>query len=62
VCNAGWIEATGGTFGFYAEGSGRAVAQVMDAIDHERLGLAGRLSVRAVPFAELFHQLGFTAG
>jgi opine dehydrogenase len=62
VCNAGWIEATGGKFGFYAEGSGRAVAQVMDAIDHERLGLAGRLSVRAVPFAELFHQLGFTAG
>jgi opine dehydrogenase len=23
VCNAGWIEATGGKFGFYAEGSGR---------------------------------------
>jgi hypothetical protein len=34
VCNAGWIEATAGKFGFYAEGSGRAVAQVMDAIDH----------------------------
>jgi opine dehydrogenase len=62
VCNAGWIEATGGKFGFYAEGSGRAVAQVMDAIDHERLALAGRLGVRAAPFAELFHQLGFTTG
>ncbi len=34
----------------------------MDAIDHERLALAGRLGVRAVPFAELFHQLGFTTG
>ena len=62
VCNAGWIEATGGKFGFYAEGSGRAVARVMDAIDHERLALARALGVRAVPFAELFRQLGFTAG
>jgi opine dehydrogenase len=62
VCNAGWIEATAGKFGFYAEGSGPAVAQVMEAIDRERLALAGRLGVRAVPFAELFHQLGFTSG
>jgi opine dehydrogenase len=62
VCNAGWIEATKGKFGFYAEGSGRAVAQVMDAIDAERLALAARLGVRAVPFAELFRQLGFTTG
>jgi opine dehydrogenase len=62
VCNAGWIEATAGKFGFYAEGSGRAVARVMDAIDHERLALARALGVGAVPFAELFHQLGFTTG
>src|SRR5215831_15987548 len=62
ACNAGWIEATAGTFGFYAEGSGRAVAQVMDAIDRDRLALAGRLGVRAVPFPELFCQLGFTTG
>jgi opine dehydrogenase len=62
VCNAGWIEATAGKFGFYAEGTGPAVARVMDAIDHERLELARALGVRAVPFAELFHQLGFTAG
>jgi len=61
VCNAGWIEATAGKFGFYAEGSGRAVAQVMDAIDAERLALARALGVRAVPFTELFRQLGFTA-
>ena len=62
VCNAGWIQATGGKFGFYAEGTGPAVAQVMDAIDHERLALARSLGIRAVPFAELFHQLGFTTG
>jgi opine dehydrogenase len=62
VCNAGWIEATAGKFGFYAEGSGPAVTQVMEAIDHERLALARRLGVRAVPFAELFGELGFTTG
>ena len=62
VCNAGWIEATGGDFGFYAEGSGRAVARVIDAIDHERLALARRLGVRTAPFARLFAQLGFTDG
>src|SRR5262249_27064488 len=50
VCNAGWIEATAGTFGFYAEGGGPAVARVMDAIDRERLVLASPLGVRAVPF------------
>jgi opine dehydrogenase len=62
VCNAGWIEATAGNFGFYAEGNGRAVARVMDAIDRERLALARRLGVRATPFTNLFHQLGFTPG
>jgi hypothetical protein len=43
-------------------GGGRAVARVMDAIDAERLALARALGVRAVPFAELFRQVGFTAG
>ena len=62
VCNAGWIEATAGKFGFYADGGGPAVARVMDAIDAERLALACALGVRAVPFAEQFRQLGFTAG
>lgn len=62
VCNAGWIEATGGDFGFYAAGNGRAVARVIDGIDRERLALARRLGVPAAPFTELFHQLGFTPG
>ena len=60
VCNAGWIEATGGKFGFYAQGAGPAVTRVMDAIDAERLALARALGVRAIPFTELFGQLGFT--
>lgn len=61
VCNAGWIEATEGGFGFYADGNGPAVARVMDAVDRERLALAERLEVPAVPFVELFHRFGFTA-
>ena len=62
VCNTGWIQATGGKFGFYAQGSGPGVARVMDAIDAERLALARALGARAVPFAELFRQHGFTTG
>ena len=61
VCNAGWIEATDGGFGFYADGNGPAVARVMDAVNRERLALAERLEVPAVPFAELLHRYGFTA-
>ena len=60
VCNAGWIEATSGAFGFYAEGTTAAVARVMEAVDRERLALAKRLGVRAAPFPELFALLGFT--
>jgi opine dehydrogenase len=60
VCNAGWIEATSGEFGFYRDGTRAAVARVIEAIDHERIALAHRLDVPAVAFPELFHRLGFT--
>ena len=60
VCNAGWIEAKHGDFGFYAHGTTSAVASVIEALDAERLALADRLGVRADPFPELFAQLGFT--
>jgi opine dehydrogenase len=60
VCNAGWIQATGGDFGFYSDGAPPAVATVIDAIDDERLALAERLQVPAVPFAKLMYQLGFS--
>jgi opine dehydrogenase len=61
VCNAGWIEASGGSFGFYSDGTRAAVSSVIEALDAERLALAERLEVRAVPFVELFSQLGFVA-
>lgn len=59
VCNAGWIEATSGDFGFYSDGTRARVSSVIEALDEERLALAERLGVRAVPFVELFSQLGF---
>ena len=61
VCNAGWIDATAGDFGFYRDGTRVAVSRVIEAIDYERIALARALGVSADPFPELFHQLGFTA-
>jgi opine dehydrogenase len=60
ICNAGWIQATGGDFGFYSDGATPAVAAVIDGIDGERLALAERLQVPAVPFPELLYALGFS--
>ncbi|MBA3653621.1 MAG: NAD/NADP octopine/nopaline dehydrogenase family protein [Actinobacteria bacterium] len=60
VCNAGWIEASGGEFGFYRDGTRQAVAAVIEALDRERLAIADRLEVAAAPFVELFDGLGFT--
>ncbi|MGN6722679.1 MAG: NAD/NADP octopine/nopaline dehydrogenase family protein [Marmoricola sp.] len=59
ICNAGWIEATQGDFGFYSQGTGAAVSHVIDALDQERLALAVRLGVEAVPFPQLMNELGF---
>jgi opine dehydrogenase len=60
VCNAGWIEARGGDFGFYADATTPAVARVIEEIDRERLSIAERFEVRAEPFSDLFARLGFT--
>jgi opine dehydrogenase len=61
VTNASWIEATGGDFAVYAEGSGPGTCRVIEAVDAERLALAARLGVRALPFAELMLDGGFTS-
>lgn len=60
VCAAGWIEATGGDFPIYKEGSGPAVARVIEAVDSERLALADRLSVPTVSFVEFLAEAGYT--
>jgi opine dehydrogenase len=60
VANASWIEATGGDFCIYQEGTGPAVGRMMDEVDAERLALARRLHVPAVSFVDILRQAGFT--
>jgi opine dehydrogenase len=60
LMNAGWIEATGGSFLFYKEGITEAVGRVVSGIDAERLAVARALGVPARPFLEAFHAAGLT--
>jgi opine dehydrogenase len=47
ILNAGRIEDTHGDFEYYVEGVTPAVAQVLEAIDRERVAVAAALGVRA---------------
>jgi opine dehydrogenase len=60
ICNAGWLEHTGGNYLFYYEGTTPSVAQVIDAVDTERMAVAAALGVATKPFADIFCQLGYT--
>jgi opine dehydrogenase len=60
VCNAGWVEATGGNFPFYADGMSPAVARVTDEVDAERRALADRLGVPTISLVEALHRAGYT--
>ncbi len=56
--NIGWIERTGGEFRYYSEGVTPGVAAVMDAIDAERLAIAGAFGLDLPPFIDMFHAAG----
>lgn len=60
LCNAGRIEATGGDFRHYYDGITPGVGRLIDAVDRERLAVAGALGVSTMPFVELFHRMGYT--
>lgn len=60
VCNAGWIEATGGNFPIYRDGASPAVARLIEAIDAERMLLADRLGVPTVTLADHLRDAGYT--
>jgi opine dehydrogenase len=47
VLNAGRIEDTHGDFEYYVEGVTPAVASVLEAVDQERVNVAGALGIRA---------------
>jgi opine dehydrogenase len=60
VGNAGWIESTGGDFRIYREGSPPALSRLMEALDAERIALAGRLGVPTVTFVDYLRDAGYT--
>ncbi|MDR7574076.1 MAG: NAD/NADP octopine/nopaline dehydrogenase family protein [Armatimonadota bacterium] len=60
VCNAGWIEHTGGGFRYYLDGTTPAVARVIERVDGERLAILDQLGVPGVPFIDAFYEAGYT--
>ncbi len=60
LCNAGRVEATGGNFRHYYDGITPSVGRLIDAVDRERLKVAGALGAETMPFVELFYRMGYT--
>jgi len=58
--NAGWIEKTGGNFLWYRDGITPAVGAWVDAVDQERLQIAGALGLDRACFVDIFYQAGLT--
>jgi len=59
--NAGWIEATAGNFYFYREGITPAIANMIGAIDRERLEIVKKLGLPVLSFVQIFYQAGLTS-
>lgn len=60
ILNAGWIEHTGGSFHYYAEGNTAAVSRVIEALDTERLTIAAAVDAAVSPFIDAFYAGGAT--
>jgi opine dehydrogenase len=60
LANAGWIERRAGDFLFYSEGITPAVANVIAAVDAERLQIVKGLGLPPRSFVEIFYQAGLT--
>jgi opine dehydrogenase len=58
ILGAAWVEATGGDFRFYADGTTPGVARVMRALDGERLEVARALGHDLPPLAEEMALIG----
>lgn len=61
IANAGWIEKSNGDFYFYREGITPGVANLISAVDRERLRIVSTLGLPAVSFVEIFYQAGLTS-
>lgn len=62
VLNAARIESTRGDFQFYMEGITPAVAKILEAIDTERVAVAGALGIRAMTAREWLYVAYDAAG
>jgi opine dehydrogenase len=60
VCNAGWLEHTKGDYLFYYEGTTPSVGRVIDVLDAERMAVAAGAGIATRPFAQVFHEMGYT--
>ena len=60
LMNVGRIEATAGDYYHYYDGISPSVGRLIDALDAERLAVAGALGARATPLPEHFHRMGYT--
>lgn len=61
LMNAGWIEATGGAFKFYAQGGTPAVGAVIDQLERERVAVMTALGLKPRPFVDIFYLYGATS-
>ncbi len=61
LMNAGWIEATGGAFKFYAQGGTPAVGAVIDQEERERVAVMTALGLKPRPFVDIFYLYGATS-
>jgi len=61
VGNAGRIETSQGDFYFYRDGITPAIADVIGAVDRERVAIVRRLGLPPVSFVDIFHQAGLTS-
>lgn len=61
VGNAGWIEKTSGDFFFYRDGISPAIANVISAVDRERIQIVEKLGLAPLSFVEIFFQAGLTS-
>ncbi|HXF82860.1 MAG TPA: NAD/NADP octopine/nopaline dehydrogenase family protein, partial [bacterium] len=61
LLNAGWIEHTAGDFFYYYEGTTPAVARAIEAVDRDRLAVAGAYGVAVDRFLDYFYAAGYTS-
>jgi len=56
IFNTGWIEATGGSFKFYAEAMTPSVIRVMEAVEKERLDLCESFGLKRKGIVEILNE------